>query len=57
MMLSLFFPDMLQTDKDLYFLVFWPITVELGIWVHFLLVIRNIASIMGRKRKKEERSK
>ena len=43
-MTSLFFPDMLQTDKHLYFLVLWPITVEFDIWGHILLLIGHIAS-------------
>ena len=43
MMMSLFFSDMLQTDKDI-FCVLLPITVEFGIWGHFLLLIGHIAS-------------
>ena len=46
MMASLFFPDILQTDKDLYFLSLnlRPITVEFDIWGNILLLIGHIAS-------------
>ena len=49
MMMSLFVSDMLQT-KTYIFLVLWPITVELGIWGHILLLICHIALKKGKTR-------
>ena len=44
MMTSLFLPDMLQTDKTYIFCTLRPITVDVGIWGHILLLIGHIAS-------------
>ena len=50
MMTSLFLPDMLQTDKDLYFLRLTA--YRNGIWHlgHILLLIGHIASKRGKTR-------
>ena len=46
MMMSLFFPNMLQTDKDLYFL---SLIAEFGIWGHILLVVCHITPKMEKR--------
>ena len=44
MMTSLFLPDMLETDKDLYFLRLTTYHSGIWHWGHILLLIGHIAS-------------